>query len=88
MLSLLWEWTIILKPKLSMECQFKLKYGRLLVRSDISHKLIPSLEMLEGVIFVYDVTNQETFFNLKNWINSVNTNNVVRDKPGKIHSKV
>ncbi len=28
----------------------------------------------EGVILVYDVTNQDTFFNLKNWINSINTN--------------
>jgi small GTP-binding protein len=28
----------------------------------------------EGVILVYDVTNTETFLNLKNWINSINSN--------------
>jgi len=28
----------------------------------------------EGVILVYDVTNPETFDNLKNWLNSINSN--------------
>lgn len=28
----------------------------------------------EGVILVYDVTNQETFHNLRNWINNINSN--------------